>query len=74
MSSDRDQRLTFGQAEAVMRRPNGYYALLELVRMGRVDSATAVRVLDRLERPSLLRRIGLALVDAVFGQPHPGGW
>jgi hypothetical protein len=63
-----EHRLSINQVELVLRQPNGRYALLELVRMGRVDSETATEVLDRVEKEPFWKRVALALVDAFFSR------
>jgi hypothetical protein len=68
MSYVQEPRLSVSQVESVLRQPNGRYALLELVRMGRVDSDTATQVLDRVDTQPFWRRVVLALVDALFSR------
>lgn len=62
-------RLTADEIEAVLRQPNGPYALMELVRMGRVDSETATAALDQFEKDPFLTRVLMALVDAFLARP-----
>ena len=64
----KEPRLSVGQVESVLQQPNGWYTLLELVRMGRVDSDTATKVLDRVDKDPIFKRIALALVDALFSR------
>lgn len=59
--------LTEEQIQEVLRSPNGSFALLELVRAGRIDAESAVTVLERHEKTPLLNRIFFALLDTFFG-------
>jgi hypothetical protein len=58
--------LTRKDIERVMNQANGHYALLELVRMGRVDSDEAVKALDKFEKRPIIKRAFYALIDTIF--------
>lgn len=60
-------KLTRAEIERILLQPNGPYVLLELVRMGRVDTDEATKALDRFDREPLLKRIALSLLDALLG-------
>ena len=61
------QMLTADEIQSVLRQPNGHYALLELIRMGRVDSTAAAEALDRLpDGDTFIKRVLMAMVDAFF--------
>lgn len=68
MASITEPPLSAEEIERIMSRSNGPYVLLELVRMGRVDSETAAKALKRFEKDPLWRRVALAMVDAVFSR------
>ncbi|MDB5349329.1 MAG: hypothetical protein JWN86_576 [Planctomycetota bacterium] len=66
MASAERLQLSTSEIDSVLHQPNGPYALMELVRMGRVDSQMAIEALDREGRDPLYRRLLLALVDTLF--------
>lgn len=58
-------QLTEGEIRDILSRPNGSFALIEMVRSGRVDPETAVSAIDQAEAEPLLKRVFLALLDAL---------
>ena len=66
MASIDQVKLSAGEIDSVLRQPNGPYTLMELVRMGRVDSTMAIEALNRGNTEPLYKRILLALVETVL--------
>ncbi len=60
--------LTHQEVESILRKSNGPYILLELVRRGRIDAETAVTAIDRIERQPFFRRLFLAVLDTLFSK------
>lgn len=61
-------QLTHQEVEAILRKSNGPYILLELVRRGRIDAETAVTAIDRVERQPFFKRLFLAILDTLFSK------
>lgn len=58
-------QLTEGQIKDILSRPNGSFVLIEMVRSGRVDPEIAVTAIDQVEAEPFLKRVFLALLDAL---------
>ena len=58
--------LTEGQVREVLASPGGSFALLEMVRAGRIDAESAVVAIERHDREPFLRRLGYAILDTLF--------
>lgn len=59
------EELSDAQIDEVLRKPNGPFVLLELVRLGRIDPERAVTAIERL-KPPFLKRLALAVLDTLF--------
>jgi hypothetical protein len=58
--------LSDAQIHEVLSRPNGSFALLELVRSGRIDAERAVTAIDAATPEPFLKRLFLTVLDTLF--------
>jgi hypothetical protein len=62
----RQETLSESEVRTILSRPDGPYALLEMVRLGRIDAETAVKQIDNTQNEPFMKRLFVALIDTIF--------
>lgn len=65
---DLEASLTDAEVRNLLASPSGAFALLEMVRAGRIDAEAAVTAIEEAHPEPLARRLVLAFLDTLFSR------